>query len=497
MSSCTAQCRASVLLCCLLGGCAVGPDFQRAPAPAAAGYGETSLPTRIPSPTPEPGGEAQTLRIGNDLVHDWWTLFRSDALDHFVAAALRENATLAGASAALRQAQETLAAGRGELLLPGVNAQLASTRERQSGAAFGLSSPASLFTLYNAQVSVSYTFDLFGAVRRQEEALQAQVDYQENQLRGAQLALTANIVTAVIREAQLREQVQALRDIEKLQRDALAIVERRFALGAVTRTDVLSQRASLAATVAAIAPLERQRAQMRHLLAVYAGRTPAEVDLAALDLSQLQLPVDLPVSVPSELARQRPDILAAESLLHQASAQVGVATANLYPQIALSASYGYTALSAEQLFRADSAVWGLSAGLTQPIFHGGALRAQQRAAVAAYDQAAAAYRQTVLTAFANVADALRAIDLDAQTLAASADAYNQARAAAELAQRQFETGAVSFLSLLTAQQQVRQAAVAVVQARADRFADTAALFQAIGGGWWNPEPPPDKPIASN
>jgi NodT family efflux transporter outer membrane factor (OMF) lipoprotein len=468
------------------GACSVGPDFQRPQAPAAAGYGDAAVPLNIPAATHEPGGEAQQVHAGSDLASDWWTLFHSKALDDFIAAALRDNATLASASASLREAQEVLAANRGNLQLPSANLQLGAEREQASGAQLGLETPPSTFSLYNAQVAVTYTLDAFGAVRRQLEGLRAQVDYQENQLRAAQLALSANIVTAVVREAQLRDQVEALRDVERLQRAGLEIVERRFAIGAVTRTDVLNQRSALASTVAAIPPLERQRAQMRHLLAVYAGKSPSEIDLSALDRSRLELPADLPASVPSDLVRQRPDVLAAESLLHAASAQVGVATANLYPQITLGASYGHESLAANQLFKPDTAAWGLSAGLLQPIFHGGALQAQRRAALAAFDAAAADYRQTVVTAFANVADSLRALELDAQALGAVTDAYQQARAAAELAQKQFEVGAVSYLSLLSAQQQLRQASVQVVQTRADRFADTAALFQAIGGGWWNP-----------
>ena len=484
MQACRTLVRLPLSLTFILGACAVGPDFQRPSAPGSATYVEAPLPQQVAAPAAGTAGAAQTLRQGNDLVRDWWTLFHSEPLNQLVEEALRENPTLAAASAALRQAQETLAAGRGNLLLPAVNGQLGASRERIAGATIGL--PFSeTFSLYNAQVTVSYTFDLFGAVRRQLEALQAQVDYEENQLRAARLALTANIVTAVIREAALRDQIRALRDVERLQRSGLQIVERRFELGAVTRSDVLAQRTALAQTVASIPPLERQLVQTRHQLAVYLGKAPSELDVSAFALSQMQLPADLPVSVASDLVHQRPDILAAESLLHVASAQVGVATANLYPQITLGGNYGYTALTTGQLFTADSAVWGLSAGLVQPIFHGGALAAQRRAAVAAFDQAAAVYRQTVLTAFANVADSLRALALDAQALEAQSDAYTQAQAATELAQTQFDNGSISYLSLLTAQQQYAQAAVAVVQAQADRFTDTAALFQALGGGWWN------------
>ena len=472
------------VLALFLGACAVGPDFQRPDAVHGGSFVEAPLPAKL-GESADGAAAAQNLRVGNDLARDWWTLYRSDALNQFVSQALRDNPSLAAASAALREAQENLSASRGSLF-PSINASALAERERASGAAFGQNSPGTAFSLYNAGVSVSYTFDLFGAVRRQIEAAQAQVDYQQAQYRATQIALTANIVTSVIREAQLREQIQALREVEKLQRAGLAIVERRFSLGAVTRTDVLNQRTALAQTVAAVSPLEKQRAQVRHQLATYAGKTPSEVDLAAFDVAHLELPVDIPVSVPSDLVRQRPDILAAESLLHVASAQVGVATANLYPQITLGGTYGSEALTASSLFKPASAVWGLSGSIAQPIFHGGSLMAQRRAAIAAFDQSAALYRQTVLTAFQNVADSLRALDFDAQSLAAQADAYAQAKAAAELAQRQFDTGAASYLSLLAAQQQYQQAAVNVVQARADRLADTAALFQALGGGWWNP-----------
>jgi len=235
----SARVHAPLVLAFLIGACAVGPDFQRPGAASAGTYLESPLPLQTVASTQDVAGAAQNLRSGNDLVQDWWTLFHSDALNRFVADALRDNPSLAAASAALRQAQEILIANKGNLQLPGVNGQLGASRERASAAQLGLPF-ASTFALYNAQVSVSYTFDLFGSIRRQLEALQAQVDYQENQLRGARLALTANIVTAVIREAQLREQIQALRDVETLQRTGLEIVERRFALGAVTANDVLA-----------------------------------------------------------------------------------------------------------------------------------------------------------------------------------------------------------------------------------------------------------------
>ncbi len=484
------------VLAASLGACSVGPNFER-PNAGTGTYIESPLPTATTPSPGEAGGEIQQMRVGNDLAHDWWTLFHSEALNRLVEEGLRDSPNVAAASAALRQARETLAADKGNLQLPGVNAQAVAERERLSGAEFGAPALSSTFSLYNAQVNVSYTFDLFGSVRRQIEAAQAQVDYQAEQLRGAQLALTANIVTAVIREAQLRDQIRAWREVEKLQRSGLEIVEARFELGAVTRNDVLSQRTALAQTLASISPLERQRVQTRHQLAAYVGKAPSELDMTPFELARLALPVNLPVSLPSELVRQRPDILASEAILHVASAQVGVATANLYPQITLGGDYGAFSLTPQTLFKAESVLWGLDLNVVQPIFHGGALQAQRRAAIAAFDQAAALYRQTVVTAFANVADALQALEIDARTLAAQSDAYAQSHAAADLADDQFRNGALSYLSLLNAQQQFAQSAVALEQARADRFADTAALFQALGGGWWNQAGPEAaaKPLA--
>jgi NodT family efflux transporter outer membrane factor (OMF) lipoprotein len=473
----------------LLAACAVGPDFQRPPPPSTGVYSETPLPEGTAS-APVGGGQAQNFQAGREISRQWWTLFRNEPLNRLVDDALRDSPTVSAASAALRQAQEVLNAERGSLTLPAVNAQASVARDRGNGASLGLPSGGHAFDLYNASVGVSYTFDLFGGVRRQLEGAQAQVDYESYQLRAAQLALTTNLVTTAIREASLRAQTAAVRDIEKLQQTQLDVVERRFNLGAVSRSDVLSERTTLAQTRASLPPLERELAQTRHQLAVYAGRPPSELGPARFELDELELPVELPLTVPSELVRQRPDVLAAESLLHAAAAQVGVATANLYPQLTLGGSYGFQSLKASDLFRSDSIVWGLSAGIVEPLFRGGALQAQRRAAIAGFDVAAASYRQTVLVALQNVADTLRALELDALTLKAQSDALVQAQQALEMAERQFAIGAISYLSLLNAQQQYQQARIAVVQARAARYADTAALFQALGGGWWNQEPSP-------
>ena len=414
------------------------------------------------------------------------------ALDRWIREALANSPTLGAAEATLRRAQEIRRARAGELL-PSVDGTVSASRQKPSGASFGEANlQINPFTLYNASVNVSYTLDLFGRTRRELEALQAQVDYQGFQVEGAHLTLTSNIVTAAFQEASLRGQLQATRDILATQEELLALVEKQFELGGVARTDVLAQRASLAQSRATLPPLEKRLAQTRHLLAVLAGRFPGNAtDLPEFDLKEFHLPEELPVSLPSSLARQRPDIRSAEELLHAASAAVGVATANLYPHVTLSGQYGTTATRIGDLFGPGSAVWGFGAGLLQPIFHGGALEATRRAEVAGFDQAAAQYRETVLQAFREVADVLRALEYDAMTLKAQSDAEAAARDTLDIATKQVRFGATSYLSLLNAQRQYHLARILLVQAQALRFADTAALFQALGGGWWNREIPTD------
>lgn len=474
-----------------LAGCAVGPDFRRPDPPAAASYTAESLPLETAA-APGVGGGTQRFVPGGDVPLRWWALFGSEALDRWIREALANNPTLGAAEATLRRAQELLRARSGELL-PAVDGSLSASRLKPAGASLGQAgAQINPFTLYNASVSVSYSLDLFGKTRRELEALRAQVDYQRFQREGAYLALTSNIVTAALQEASLRGQLNTTRDILATREEQLAILEKQFELGGIARTDVLAQRASLAQTRATVPPLEKRIAQTRHLLAVLAGRFPGNApDLPEFDLETLRLPEELPVSLPSSLVRQRPDIRSAEEFLHAASATVGVATANLYPQITLSARYGTEAAQIGDLFRPGSAAWGIGASLLQPVFRGGELEAQRRAAIAGFDQAAALYRETVLQAFREVADVLRALEYDAMTLKAQAEAEAAAGETLAIAKRQVLLGATSYLSLLDAQRQYQQARILRVQAQASRYADTAALFQALGGGWWNGEHPPD------
>ncbi len=475
----------ALILVMTLTGCSVGPVFKRPSAPAVVGY--TSGP--VPSETvaaPAAGGDAQRFVPGMEIPARWWELFHSEPLDNWVRLALADNPTLAAADATLRQARENRKAGEGSLL-PAVDAGVSVSHQKISGASFGQGGQGiNPFTLYNASVNVSYALDAFGGTRHALDSLEAQVDYRRFQLEGARLTISANVVTAAIREASLRAQLRATREILAVQGDQLGVVEKQARLGSASRVDVLAQQEQQARTRAAIPPLERQIAQNRHLLSVLAGRFPGGDEAPPeFDLDGLTLPQELPLSLPSSLVRQRPDIRSAEEVMRSASARVGVATANLYPQITLTGGYGSSASTPRALFGPGSSLMNLGAGLLQPVFRGGALKADRRAAEAAYDEAGALYRDTVLQAFRNVADVLRALEYDAAGLKAEVEAEGAARATFELAQKQYRLGASSYLALLDAQRRVRQARISLVQAQAARLADTAALFQALGGGWWN------------
>jgi NodT family efflux transporter outer membrane factor (OMF) lipoprotein len=470
----------------LLSACAVGPDFKTPELPAAA-KGADYTPTPVPARTAAaavPAGQSQALSPGQDIPAQWWAVFHSEPLDRLVRSALEQSPTLASAQATLREAQASYEAKSGSLQWPQVSGQLGATRERASQVSTGIAG-GQLLTLYNASVNVSYALDVFGSTRRQVESAQAAVDAQRYQVEAVYLTLTGNLVTTAIREASLRAQLQATREVLKAQQQQLDVIEKQFDTGAIPKSTVLQQRTQVAQTLAILPPIEKSLAQTRHQLAVYAGRLPSEAGLPEFDLASLTLPSNLPLSLPSELARQRPDVRASEAQLHQASAEIGVATANLYPQFQLTGTYGSTATRGRDLFRTATNFWSVGAALTQPIFNGGSLRAQQRASVAAFDAAAAQYRSTVLGAFQNVADALRALEFDATTLEAQANAEALARQSLDLTTQQFRAGAVSFVTLLTAQQAWLQTHTALVQAQAARYADTAALFQALGGGWWN------------
>ncbi len=465
-------------------GCAVGPDFKSPDTGLPSAYSDSKLPQKTES-SPVTGGSSQDFKFAQDLPAQWWNLFHSDALNSLIEKALKDNPTLAAAEYALKGAREDLKAIRGGLLYPGIDGSLGINRQQTSGNT-GMGE-ASLYTLYNASVGVTYTLDLFGANRRQIEAYQAKVDYQRYQYEATYLTLTSNIVTTAIREAMLRAQIASTKEMIAAEQKQLDVVNSQFILGAGLKASVLLQQSELSATKASLPELEKELSITRHALSVLTGDFPTDNQLPAFTLESLTLPQDLPVSIPSQLVRQRPDIQASEALLHQACAGVGVATANLFPQITIGAGYGTQAIGTDLLFAGQSTVWNLGANLLQPLFHAGQLTAKRRSAIAAYDQASSLYKQTVLNAFSNVADTLRALEMDAKILKNYQESELAARQNLDLTIKQFELGAVNYISLLISQIGYNKAQMSMIEAQARRYADTAALFQSLGGGWWNRE----------
>ena len=471
-----------------LSACAVGPDFHAPEAPKVADAGHPYTPAPLPAmaaSNPSPAYVPQHFVDGQDISATWWEAFQSPALNALVQSALANSPTVTAAQAALRQAEENYRAEYGSTVFPSVSGQLQGARQRYpvfqaEGIPAGYT--ANLFT---AALDVSYTLDVFGGNRRELESVRAAIDYQRYQVEATWLSLTSSVVATAIEEASLREQIKVTRDVVDSDLKTLKVINAQVQLGSLARGALLQQQTLIAQQQAQIPPLEKALAQTRHQLAVLAGRLPGDAGLPTFDIDSLALPRELPVSVPSALVRQRPDIRASEAQLHEASAQIGVATAALYPQITLSGSVDRESFKIGRLFDTGTTGWSLLGGLVQPIFNGGALQAKKRAAVAAYDAAQAQYQSTVLNAFLNVANTLRAIDTDADAVTASADAERLANEALGLVERQYQLGAVSYLASLDAQRTYLSTRVALVQARAARFTDTAALFQALGGGWWN------------
>ncbi|TCV90045.1 efflux transporter outer membrane subunit [Sulfurirhabdus autotrophica] len=467
----------------MLFGCAsVGPDFIQPEPPADNGYNVKKLPEHTVSAPGARMGEMQNFAIGKKVPETWWQNFGSSKLNAFVDQALHASPSLAAAQATLLQAQQTYAAQSGSSQYPQVNAKLGAQRQGTNNSGMGLAGGDRVFELYNAGVAVSYNLDLFGGNKRALESYAAQIDYQHYQLEGARLTLAANVVTAAMMQAQYAAQILASNAILAAQQSQLDITRKRVKLGAVSRSDELSLQTQVEQTRAGIPTLRNKLEQTNHLLAVLAGQAPGATEIPQFHLEDFSLPTELPVVVPSELVRQRPDIQASEALLHVASAQYGVAISNGYPQINLTANLGSQALTASSLFGAGSLVWGLAGQIAQPLFNAG-LKAGVKSAEAGFDAAAANYRQTVLQALRNVADVLRTLDNDAQTMQAQVAANEAAQSALNLIQQQYQLGGLSYLQLLSAQQQTQQTRINLIAAQIQRLTDTAALYQAMGGGW--------------
>jgi NodT family efflux transporter outer membrane factor (OMF) lipoprotein len=470
----------------LLAGCAVGPDFEPPPAPDVSGYTAQPLPQQTAAADVK-GGEAQRFVHDLDIPGQWWTLFHSEALTKLVEDAIAHNPTLSAAQAALRQAWENVYAEQGAFF-PTATVSFSPSRNKT---ATGAVSPASAtgkpwFTLYTATLAVSYMPDVFGGVRRQVESDEATAVYQRFQLEAAYLTLTSNVVAAAVQEASLRGQIGATHEIIRIQSDSLDILHKQLQLGQVAEADVAAVEATLAQAEATLPPLEKQLATQRDMLTALLGRFPSQEPSETFELASLQLPQELPVSLPSKLVEQRPDVQSAAAQLHAASASIGVAVAAILPTFTLTPSAGLASNQFDQLFMTPgTAFWSLIGNVTQTVFDAGALLHKKRAADAAFDQAAEMYRSTVIAAFQNVADSLHAVLSDADTLKATYAAERAAFKSLEITRAQLRLGAIGYLGLLTAENTYDTALLALVQAQAARYADAAALFQALGGGWWN------------
>ena len=471
-----------------LSGCAVGPNYHRPAAPSVSAYAAPA----VQKGAIQSGAADQTVVMGARIKGQWWQAFHSHTLDQLIATSLARNPSLVAAQNTLLAARDQTRALEGGFL-PSLSGSFQAARERQGGlsnttnalGASGQSGGAAPFELLNASVSVSYAPDIFGLLRREVESQRAVAQQQRFALEASYLSLTANIVTAAVSDASLRAQIKATQRILASQTHDLRILRRQLALGGISEANVLTQEALRAQTAATVPPLEKQLAQIRNQLAAYEGVFPTQFHDPNLDLTALHLPHHLPLSLPSKLVDQRPDIREAAALVHQESAAVGVATADMLPQITLSASVGHDALSAATLFTPQTLIWNLVSGVTQPLFEGGNLLFKRRAAIATLRASAADYQNTVVLAFQNVSDSLAALHYDAQALAADRSAENAAQRSLKVTREQFKLGAVSFTTVLTAEQTYDKTVITMIQATAQRYADTAALFQSLGGGWWH------------
>ncbi len=467
-------------LACGLCGCAVGPDFHRPAAPPVTHYGFGGDPRE----TTAAQGIVQRFNPGADVAGDWWRLFNSVPLQGIIREALAKNPGLAAAQASLRASEDSLRAGYG-IFYPQVRADAAATRERFSLVSLGENTRASVFNLFTLSASASYALDLFGGERRQLEGLTAEVDVQRANEHATYVTLLANIVNTVVAEAAYRAEIDATLQLIDLQRQQVKLAHVQYESGTQPYSNVLSLQSQLASYEATIPQLQQKLAQSDDLLATLVDRVPAEWAPPPIDLEDLRLPRDLPVSLPSNLVRQRPDILVAEATAHAASANVGVATAALLPSVTLNAAYSANSSATNRMFASNGKAWSFGADVGQPLFEGGTLWFNRKAAIENYRGAMALYRQTVLGAFEQVADALRALDHDATALRAEDDALDAARQALHLVETNYEAGLSTYLDVLNADAQYHQAAINDLQALAVRYQDTVALYVALGGGWWN------------
>lgn len=484
---------------CGLAGCTVGPDFKKPEPPPVDTYTETPLPEKTID-SPIKGGEAQHFHIDSPIEAQWWELYHSEELNALIKRGIENSPDLKTAEATYRQAQEELRALTGELYFPVVGLEAFGGREQLSAFDSLEGSPGETLadfpiqqlSLYNVDVNVSYVLDVFGGNRRAIESLRAEVDVERYELDATYIALTANIVTSAVAEAALRAEISATNEIIAKAESFLEVMQKQYKVGSISNIEILNQQTVLAQARASLPPLENELAQTRHALSVLVGGFPGDGKLPEFHLDSLHLPTDLPVSLPSTLIQQRPDIRVAEALLHQATADIGVATANLLPTFPIEAAYGVNSDTLNNFFNANDIFWNWQAGVLQTVFNGGALRAQKRAAIAAFEAASAQYNLAVLTGLQNVADTLSALESDARTLHETVTAENAAKEMMELAKKQYAGGSLSYLELLAVETAYQETYIERIDAQAARYADTAALFQALGGLWWTDDEDEDE-----
>jgi len=465
----------------------VGPNFVR-PAPPDTERYTHELQSQA---TIAADDQVQHFTSSNTLNADWWKLFQSKELDAVVNKAIANNPTLQASEASLRQSQDNMRAGYG-VFFPQIQAGVGASRQRTSSGQQGSQTSGKIFNLVTLSSTISYAIDVFGGARRSVESLRAQADYQRYENVAAYLMLSANVVNTSIARAAYYEEICTTKQLIKVEKEQLRLTQAQVKAGTSPYANVLTIESLIAANQALLAPLEQNLSQSEHLLATLEGEFPSKADLPDINLNKFSLPIDLPVSLPSDLVNQRPDILAAEAQMHVASAKIGVATALMFPSFSLNGTFGTSGTNFGNLTASSGKFWSIGPVATIPLFQGTTLWFGRKAAIDAYQQSRANYRQTVLSAFAQVADSLKALEHDAEALQAEVEVKRAAGEALKLLQANYRAGLVNYLAVLTADVQYHETSIVYLQAVAQRYQDTVALFVALGGGWWNAQSPTDK-----
>jgi len=468
----------------MFGGCAVGPNFVR-PAPPDTDRYTRELQSEA---TVSANGQAQHFKPSDTLIADWWKLFESAELNATVNKAIANNPTLQASEASLASSQDNMRAGYG-VFFPQIQAGVGASRQRSSSLQQGSQTSGRIFNLVTLSSTISYAIDVFGGARRSVESLRAQADYQRYENVAAYLILSSNVVNTSIARAAYYEEICTTKQLIKLEKQQLRLTQAQVRAGTSPYVNVLSIESLIAANQALLAPLEQNLSQAEHLLATLEGEFPSKADLLEINLNKFSLPIDLPVSLPSDLVNQRPDILAAEAQMHVASAKIGVATALMFPSFSLNGTFGTSGTNFGNLTASSGKFWSIGPVATIPLFQGTTLWFGRKAAIDAYQQSRANYRQTVLSAFEQVADSLKALEHDAEALQAQVEAKHAAGEALKLLQANYHAGLVDYLAVLTADVQYHETSIAYLQTVAQRYQDTVALFVALGGGWWNAQIP--------